>query len=377
MSSEILIIGGGVIGLSLARAFRKSGAGKITILERESVGGEASFAAAGMLAPQAETDKTDVFFDFCNESNKLYPAFSEELSAETGVDIELDRTGTLYLAFTDADAEEIRRRYEWQRGVGLQIEVLTAETIRKNEPFVSPDVREGLFFPNDRQVENRKLLAALRKFAELYEIGIRENTPVANLLVENGKCVGAETSGEKFYADATVLATGAWTSLVKLGGADLPAPKISPVRGQMIAFQTVKRFFSHVIYTPRGYIVPRLDGRILVGATIEDAGFDKSVTAEGTDFLLERALEISPSLGNLQIAEKWAGLRPFAADGLPVLGGFAQTENIFIATAHYRNGILLAPITAETLADKILKNVESPYLQAFSPRRFLSNRASF
>jgi glycine oxidase len=372
--SEILIIGGGVIGLSLARTLRKSGAGKITILERGRAGAEASFAAAGMLAPQAETDKTDDFFRFCTESNRLYPSFAEELLDETGVDIELDRAGTLYLAFTDADGEEIRRRYEWQRGVGLPVELLTAEEIRKNEPFVSPDVREGLFFPNDHQVENRQLLAALQKFAEFNEIEIRENAEVVNLLIENGKVAGAATASEKFFADAVVLATGAWTSLVKLDGADLPMPKIAPVRGQMIAFQTVKRFFSHVIYSPRGYIVPRRDGRILVGATVENAGFDKSVTSEGVEFLLERALEISPSLGNLSIAEKWAGLRPLAADGLPVLGGFPNAENLFVATAHYRNGILLAPLTAETLADKILKKVESPYLQAFSPRRFNSAR---
>jgi glycine/D-amino acid oxidase-like deaminating enzyme len=181
--SEILIIGGGVIGLSLARTLRKSGAGKITILERGRAGAEASFAAAGMLAPQAETDKTDDFFRFCTESNRLYPSFAEELLDETGVDIELDRAGTLYLAFTDADGEEIRRRYEWQRGVGLPVELLTAEEIRKNEPFVSPDVREGLFFPNDHQVENRQLLAALQKFAEFNEIEIRENAEVVNLLI--------------------------------------------------------------------------------------------------------------------------------------------------------------------------------------------------
>lgn len=375
MTSDVLIIGGGVIGLSLARTLRKRGARRITILERGTgVGQEASFAAAGMLAPQAETDRTDDFFHFCLESNKLYPAFAEELLEETGIDIELDRAGTLYLAFSDADVEEIRRRYEWQRGVGLEVELLTAEKIRRNEPFVSPDVREGLFFPHDWQVENRKLLAALQKFAERHEIEIRENTEITNLIVENGKCTAAETRDEKFFAGTVILATGAWTSLVKLGGTRLPAPQVAPVRGQMIAFQTVKRFFTHVIYTPRGYIVPRADGRILVGATVEDAGFDKEVTAEGVEFLRERAAEISPSLSNLEIAEKWAGLRPFAADGLPVLGGFPPAENLFIATAHYRNGILLAPLTAETLADKILETVESPYLQAFSPRRFQAAR---
>lgn len=372
MNAEILIIGGGVIGLSTARSLKKAGAGKITILERGLVGRESSFAAAGMLAPHAETDKLDDFFDFCHESNNLYPQFAAELFDETGVDIELDRSGTLYLAFSEEDVKEINRRYVWQKGSGLAVEYLTAEEIRRNEPFVSPDVREGLFFPNDWQVENRKLLLALQKYAELNEIRIVEHAEVENLIVREGKMTGAATANETFAADAIILATGAWTSLVKLAGFDLPF-QVKPIRGQILSFQAVKRFFRHVIYSPRGYIVPRVDGRILAGATVEDVGFDKRVTEAGTDFLLERALEIAPSLVNLEINEKWSGLRPLAAHGLPILGALPEAENLFAATGHYRNGILLAPLTAETLADKLIKNVESRYLQIFSP---VANRES-
>ncbi|HEX8369262.1 MAG TPA: glycine oxidase ThiO [Pyrinomonadaceae bacterium] len=373
MNSEILIIGGGVIGLALARRLKKSGGGKITILERGKAGREASFAAAGMLAPQAETDKLDDFFYFCNESNKLYPQFAAELLDETGIDIELDRAGTLYLAFSDEDVREINRRYVWQKGAGLAIEYLTAEEIRRNEPFVSPDVREGLFFPNDRQVENRKLLLALQKFAALNAIQIVENAEVKNLIVQNGKATGAETGNGVFSAQTIILTTGAWTSLVKVNDFDLPL-KVRPIRGQMLSFQAAKRFFRHVVYSPRGYIVPRLDGRILTGATVEDVGFDKSVTEAAIDFLLEHALEIAPSLANLEITDKWSGLRPFAAHALPVLGAVPGAENLFAATAHYRNGILLAPLTAETLAGKILKDVESRYLQIFSPVRNQESR---
>ena len=143
----------------------------------------------------------------------------------------------------------------------------------------------------------------------------------------------------------------------------------------MISFQTAKRLFQRVIYSSRGYLVPRLDGRILIGATVEDVGFDKNTTANGTEFLRETALKIAPSLVNLIVAEKWAGLRPFAADGLPVLGAFPAVENLFIAVAHYRNGILLAPVTAEIIADKIVGKVESKYLKAFSPRRFQTAKA--
>lgn len=366
--SEVLIVGGGAIGLSIARELYKKGIERITILDRGKIGKEASFAAAGILAPQAEADKADDFFQFCNESNRLYPKFAEELLDETGVDIELDRSGTLYLAFTDEDVEEIWRRFDWQKSAGLQVEYLTAQETRRAEPFVSPDVRESLFFSNDRQVENRKLLYALQKFAEIKGIEIRENAEIKNLLIENDRITGAETASGKFSAEIVVLATGAWTSLIKTEQIFLP--QIKPIRGQMISFSAVKRLFSKVIYSPRGYLVPRADGRILAGATVEDAGFDKSVSAEGIEFLLDHALEIAPTLVNLEIRESWANLRPFAADGLPVLGALAGCENLFIATAHYRNGILLAPLTAKILADKIAENKDSDYLGYFGLHRF-------
>lgn len=369
-TSDILIIGGGIIGLSLARELHKKGERKIKILERGKAGQESSFAAAGILAPNAEAEKQDDFFQICTDSKNLYPNFAEQLFAETGVDIELDRSGTLYLAFSESDAAEIRHRYDWQKNAGLAIERWSAEEVRKAEPFVSPDVREALFFPDDWQVENRKLLAALQKYAELNDIEVSENAEVKNLLIEKGKVIGAETSDRKNLAEKLVLATGAWTSLIKSGENALLLPSIKPIRGQMLSFKTAKRLFSKVIYSPRGYLVPRLDGRTLIGATVEDAGFDKKVTTIGTNFLLETASEISPSLANLEISDCWAGLRPFAADGLPILGAFPEIEKLHVATAHYRNGILLAPLTAKILADKIAENLDSKYLEIFSPKRF-------
>ena len=371
MNSDVLIIGGGVIGLTIARELYKKGVRKITILERGEVGKEASHAAAGMLAPHAETEKLDEFYYFCDESNKLYPNLAAELFDETAVDIELDRNGTLYLAFTETDVLEIRRRFEWQKSAGLQVAHLSAQETRQAEPFVSPDVLESLFFPNDWQVENRKLVQALQKFAELGGIEIRENTEITSLLIENRKITGAETVSEKFFAEKVVLAGGAWTSLVKTQGFTIP--KVNPIRGQMISFHTAKRLFQKVIYSPRGYLVPRADGRILAGASVEDVGFDKNTTESEIALLRENTLEIAPSLVNLEVAEKWAGLRPLAADGLPILGSFPQVENFFVATAHYRNGILLAPLTAKILAENIVDNEISDYLKIFGTERFQLN----
>jgi glycine oxidase len=363
---KVLIIGGGVIGLSIARELRKKGIDRITLLERGGIGKESSYAAGGMLAPQSETDKFNDFFYFCRDSLNLYSEFAEQLFDETGVDIELDEAGTLYLAFNEQDLREIRERYEWQKSAGLSVEHLSATEIHKIEPFVSPDVLEGLFFPNDWQVENRKLIEALERFCQLNGVEIAENTEITGLLQQNGKIIGAETISEKFLADRVILATGAWTSLIQTDGFSLP--EVKPIRGQMISLQTVKRLFSKVIYSPRGYLIPRRDGRILVGGTSEDVGFDKSATALANEILHEKALEIAPSLVNLEISECWTGLRPFALDGLPVLGEIA--ENLLIATAHYRNGILLAPVTAKILAEKVADNKENEYFQSFSPNRF-------
>jgi glycine oxidase len=363
---EVLIIGGGVIGLSIAREIWKQGARRITVIERGEIGKESSYAAGGMLAPHAETDKIDDFFYFCRESLGLYSRFAAELLDETGIDIELDQEGTLYLAFNEDDVREIRHRFEWQQNAGLKVERLSPTEIHKLEPFCSPDVLEGLFFPNDWQVENRKLLHALQKFCELNQIKVRENTEITNLLLENGRVCGAAAGRDRFLAEKVILATGAWTSLIKADGFSLP--KVIPIRGQMIGFQTAKRLFSKVIYSPRGYLIPRRDGRILAGATSEDAGFDKSVTDLAGEILRENALEIAPSLVNLEISESWTGLRPFAPDGLPIVGEIR--ENLLIAAAHYRNGILLAPATAEILAQKVVNNSDSRYFEAFGPGRF-------
>lgn len=364
--NKVLIIGGGVIGLSIARELRKKGIEEITIIERGEVGKEASYAAGGMLAVHAETNKINDFFNFCDESLNLYEDFAEELLNETNVDIELDREGTLYLAFTEHDREEIRKRFEWQKKAGLEAEFLSAVEIHKLEPFVSPDVLEGLFFPNDWQVENRKLLYALEKYAQLNGIKVIQQTEVVKIISEDKSVIGVETAEQQFFADKVILATGAWTSLIQTDGFVLP--KVKPIRGQMINFHTAKRLFSKVIYSPRGYLVPRQDGRILVGATSEDAGFEKVISDFASEILRETALEIAPSLVNLEITESWTGLRPFAADELPVLGEVAP--NLFIATAHYRNGILLTPITAKIMAEKIFENIDSQYFEAFSPKRF-------
>lgn len=348
--NKVLIIGGGIIGLSIARQLSKNGIKNITILERKKIGNESSFAAAGMLAVHAETNKKDEFFEFCNKSFNLYENFANELFDETGIDVELDNAGTLYPAFSAADSAEINRRFAWQTAAGLEVEKLSAAETRKLEPFISPDVRESLLFPRDRQVENRKLVHALRRSAELRGVVIHEHHPVAELVVENGRATGVRIGANRISAGHFVLAAGAWSAEL---ARTKELPEVFPVRGQMIAFQPARRVFDHVIFGPRGYLVPRSDGRLLVGATVERAGFDNRTTSDGIEALRTTAFELAPSLANLRIAEQWSGLRPATDDRQPIIGALPGVERAYIATAHYRNGILLAPLTAKLIAAQI------------------------
>jgi glycine oxidase len=373
--TEILIIGGGVIGLSIARELKKRGVSGITVLEKGTCGEESSWAAAGMLGPQADTDVAGDMLRFCVGSRELYAGFAESLLADTGIDIELDREGTIFLAFNEDDTKLLDGRCHWQKAAGLRAESMTGPEVRRAEPFVSPDVIGGVLFPDDWQVDNRKLCDALRRYVELNGIRIFENTEATGLVNENGRVTGARTSTGDIRAAVTVVATGAWASLIKLGAFQLPV-NIRPIRGQIICYHTAKRLFDHVLYSSRGYLVPRADGYILSGATSEDVGFVKATTDAGIASLKESAEAISPSLAGLEIVDQCSGLRPRAPDGLPVLGSFAGLDSLFIATGHYRNGILLAPVTGEIMADAIVTGRRSEFLTVFGPDRFRAANVS-
>jgi glycine/D-amino acid oxidase-like deaminating enzyme len=218
------------------------------------------------------------------------------------------------------------------------------------------------------QVENRLLVKALTSANETLGVSVLTGTRVESLQVERGRITGVKTATGFVSTRNVVVAGGAWTSLIT--GSDLSKLRIEPVRGQMICFESKPSIARHVIYSPRGYIVPRRDGRLLAGSTTEQVGFDKRVTASGVHSILSHAMEISPSISNLTLIDSWAGLRPRAPDNLPVLGASAQIQGLAYATGHYRNGILLAPITAELIGRLIADNVSSPFLSVFAPDRF-------
>lgn len=369
-TADVVVVGGGVIGLAIARALALSGTGRVTLIERARLGAEASSAAGGMLAPQSEADRADEFFALACASRDLYPEWAAALREETGTDIELDRTGTLYLAFTDEDEKEIEHRYLWQARAGFEVERLTNSEALELEPCVSQGVRGALRFPQDVQVENRRLIAALATSVERHGVNLLTETNVESLVIEHGRVAGLETSRGRISAPIVVIACGAWTSFLTSREASQWPVRVEPIRGQMLCFETNPRLARHVIYSPRGYLVPRLDGRLLAGSTTERAGFEKRVTAAGLRAITAHALEIAPALSGLPLIDSWSGLRPRAGDDWPVLGESTETRGLFYATAHYRNGILLAPVTGELIAEQITTNITPPQLRAFGPDRF-------
>ena len=371
-TADAVIVGGGVIGLSVARALKRRGMKRVALIERASLGMEASHAAAGMLAPQVEADHTDAFLELACAGRDMYPAFADALREETGIDIELERSGTLLLSFNERDETEALRRYDWQKSVGLAVERLTAVEARELEPCISPELRSALRFPRDWQVENRRLVAALAAAAERLEVRMLTNTHVESLRMERGRVTGVETSRGRLSAPVVILASGAWTSLIPWADKRLTPVRIEPVRGQMLCFEAAGRPAHHVIYSPRGYVVPRLDGRLLAGSTTEHAGYDKRVTGQGLQTIIAQAMEIAPVIGELPLLDSWAGLRPRGEDDLPILGMSAEVSGLFYATAHYRNGILLAPITGELIAEQVTSGAgaQTHETSAFSPDRF-------
>jgi glycine oxidase len=396
--ADVVVIGGGVAGLSVARELARWGT-RVALVERGRLGAEASWAAAGMLAPQVETDARDDFFDFSCSNRDAYPAFAAALREETGIDIEFDRTGTLALAFTEEDEREAARRFEWQRREGLLVERLSAAEVLALEPNLSARVRGALRFPLAWQVENRRLCDALARASRLAGVRVLEQTEARSLEVRGGRFRSVETSRGAIGAGAVVVACGAWSSLVPAktsdganagepegapsssltfappAGHDANAtlsPRIEPVRGQILCYAAGggEPLVRHVVYGAGGYVVPRRDGRLLAGTTTERVGFDKSVTEEGRRAIRLYAEGIAPAVADLKIVDEWAGLRPRAEDDLPVLGASPEIENLFYATGHYRNGILLAPLTGALVAEMVMSGATPAPLAPFSPARF-------
>jgi glycine oxidase len=373
---RVAIIGAGVVGLGIA--WRLAGRAEVLVFDRGKAGMGSSHAAAGMLAACCEAEPgEEALLALGRDSQARWPGFADELLRASGVDVELRREGTLVLALTADDQGEAAHRLEFQRRLGLPLEWLSAAATRAREPHLAGKIAGAVFSPQDHQVDNRKLVAALRIAAEAAGVKIHEHRPVNEISIQGGQANGVVLEdGTQITADIVVLAAGAWSR----GIAGLPPDRRPPVRsvkGQMLALRmdAAAPLLNHVLWAPGAYLVPRRDGRLIVGATVEEKGFDDTITAGGLLTLLEAAWRAIPAVEELPVDEIWAGHRPGSRDDAPILGR-APLENLFYATGHHRNGILLAPVRADSMAELILDDVIDPAIRPFGLERIQPARAA-
>lgn len=365
-SPDVLVVGGGAIGCGIAHHLARRGVA-VTVLERDTPGAHASWAAAGMLSPLAEADEPNEFLALLRASRLLFPAYARSILDETGIDVGYRDEGTLLLALTEEDEKALATRYAWQSAAGLEVERLSGAEARAAEPGISPEVRAALRFPGDHQVDSRELTRGLAMAARRAGADIRTGAEVVRLLADEAG-VGVELAGgATLSARWVVVAAGCWAG--RIPGLPRALP-VEPVHGQLVAFDGTESPLRHVVDTPRVYLVPRRDGRIIAGATVERTGFRTAVTAAGLLSILQAAVEAVPALAHLPVLEHWSGLRPGTPDGFPIIGQDPDVPGLIYATGHFRNGILLTPITAEAVGALITGDPAPPEASPFGIERF-------
>lgn len=362
---DVVVVGGGIIGAAVSFALAKEGL-KVELLEKGEPGRQASWAAGGILTPVHLAEYPTPLASLCAASLELYEPLVRELRELSPIDPEYRVTGLLLVA-TDGEGEEAARSLEaWKRERGRPVERLTGDGARERQPGLSPAVRSALLLPDIAQVRNHRMTAALLEAASRKGVEIRSGTPVTGFLRVPGRVNGVKTPRGDVYAGTTVLCAGAWSGeVLRSVGLELP---VRPVKGQMLVLAAEPDRIRHVILERDEYLVPRADGRVLVGSTIEEAGFDTTVTLGAVGRLARRADELVPGLGKLPLVRSWAGLRPATPDRLPYLGP-APMEGLVVATGHFRNGILMAPVTGALVADILAGRPPSVDLGPFDPLR--------
>lgn len=370
-SSDVIIVGGGLIGCAIALRLAQRRM-QVRVFDRGEPGCEASSAGAGMIAPQGETLRPDAFYDLCAASRDLYPGFVTEVEELSGCSVDFRKGGSLRVAFDEAESRDLDEIYETQTGRGLSIEKLSGEEARRRLPQVSPRVIKGLFLASDYWLNNESLVSALHKACRAVGVVFHTHSPVARFSAvgERIESISVQSGSRQapvaYPAGSFVLAAGAWSGELA-ASLDVRLP-MEPCRGQMLELEGAQDF-SCPLRAGHFYCVPRSGGKLIAGSTMEYSGFQKSVTAEGLLSILEGVRRLAPGTANLRFCRAWAGLRPDTADHLPILG-YGAWDNLIFATGHFRNGILLTPITARLVAELFAAGSASFSLEPYSPLRF-------
>ena len=363
-SQHVAIVGGGVIGSGIAFELAKRGA-KVTLVERGRIGGEASAASAGIISLPTRPWFSPERIELGQLSLERYPALVDELEERTGIGIDYRRPGEWSIAVDEEHAEAEDVVAAWQLGMGLPIEDVPVAEARKREPALPENLVAARFHPDVGSLSVHRLSQALAAAARQLGATVLEETPVGGLRREGDRVTGVRLMDREIAADATVLATGAWTRLLGDAlGVQLPT---KPIKGQLIAFANVPLRPSCVIAGHGGYVRPRPDGTTLVAATEEDAGFDRRVTGEGVAWLLELTRTLCPVLLQGEVAETWTGLRPGTETANPLIGPVPGYAGLWVSAGHFRTGAKEAPATAALVAEALTTGRTPPLLEPFAP----------
>lgn len=367
---DVVVIGAGLIGLSIAFELAERGA-VVRLYDRAEPGHGASWAGAGMLAPHTERINDPALLALCASSLDLYPEFARRVTAQSGVDPQLRLDGVFYAAFDLAGLDTLERHAGALQARHVECDIFDRPSSLAVAPWLGSSVTGGVLLRGEGQVDNRRLGRALTVACESKGVRVERATAIA-VECDARRVLGVRTGQGFAAARAIVNACGAWAGSLD-GVPESCVPPIEPVKGQMLALGVPRGFVQRATWVPGAYLVPREDGRLLVGATVEATGFDARITANGIHELLHAALAAAPSLAEFAVTETWAGLRPGTPDGLPFLGA-TPVDGFFLATGHYRNGILLAPVTARLIAEAI-ETGTSAGLEPFSLGRLGTEEA--
>ena len=366
-SSDVIVIGAGIVGCAVARELARRGA-SVAILDERPVGMGATQASAGILAPYIETQAGNPLFDLTVRSLNLYDDFVADVASESGLAVTYQRTGTLNVAVDEAAMVALREAADALRRRGVAAELFDGPAARKEEPHLFEQVVGGLLIPAHGFVSAVELTRAAATAARRYGAHFVEQSRATRIARSNGRMV-VSTGRGSLHGDAVVLAAGTWSGSIEIEGITCRVP-VTPVRGQLLELAWNGPPLRRVVWSPRCYLVPWGDGTLLVGATLEQAGFDERATVAGVRDLLDAACEIAPHAWTAGFNSARVGLRPGTTDDLPILGPSTKVPNLVYATGHYRNGVLLAPLTAQLVADAMLDQRFDPALAAFGPGRF-------
>jgi glycine oxidase len=367
---DAAIAGGGLIGASIALELARAGL-RIGLFDRQEPGQEASWAGAGILSPAPEGAAMISLVPVAKASMAIYPEFVRMVEETSGQSVGYRPKGTLQAIFMRDAREELSTVIALHHGLGLKAEPLRADDARELEPALSEELEAAVLRPEEASVDNRALTQAVLEAARRSGVQFFAGSEVEAVWREGSRCLGLHLKNEKIEAQWTVIAAGCFSANIEGVAAFAP---VRPAKGQMIALRADHLNIERVLWSEKIYLVPRNDGRVLAGATVEYAGFEKGLTAGGLEKILAGALELAPGLANARVEETWAGLRPDSPDHLPILGP-TDLDGLLIATGHFRGGILLAPITARLVREWVTQQRVSVDWDRFSPMRFQSASA--